>query len=407
MARATYQSARIPPDVPSDPGISGPLTDYLRNFALWCRNGFAEQLRNDTALPGVMLRGYDTPEDQNPAVWMLEASGSGTLALAPMALGSGKLGDPVAVGAGGYLPLSGGTLSGGLNFGSETAPNDDPTDLSRHITLYDEGYGFSVTGATLNIVSQSEPTIQCKGSEVYVSGNFHSTGAMFGSSVVRTQAPVNANCYFVLSDWNGTVRSDFYWEHTADQLIWTHQTGGHNFSLSADGWCHTSAPLMVQNATQIWNTGISYPGAAYGGGNRFAFGWNNIIAGYISAVVDNGNVAYALANASDERMKEDIDYSTFDCLSTVLELPLRQFRWKDVSDTANLASARAAKDAPVVPVGVVAQEIHKIFPAGVFPGDDTEDKLGAVWGLDQNVMISLLIGAVQQLTKRVAELEAR
>ena len=93
----TYQSARIPPDVPSDPGISGPLGVYLRNFALWCRNGFAEQLRNDTALPGVMLRGYDTPAGANPAVWMLECSGSGTLAVAPMALGSGKVGDPVPV----------------------------------------------------------------------------------------------------------------------------------------------------------------------------------------------------------------------------------------------------------------------------------------------------------------------
>ena len=94
----TPQSARIPPDVPSDPGISQALGVYLRNFSLWARNGFAEQMRNNVALQGVELRGYDTPAGENPNVWMLEASGSGTLALAPVALGTGKVGDPVAVG---------------------------------------------------------------------------------------------------------------------------------------------------------------------------------------------------------------------------------------------------------------------------------------------------------------------
>ena len=94
----TPQSARIPPDVPSDPGISSLLSAYLRNFALWCRDGFAEQMRNNQALRGVMLMGYDTPAGETPPVWMLEASVSGTLALAPVALGSGKVGDPVAVG---------------------------------------------------------------------------------------------------------------------------------------------------------------------------------------------------------------------------------------------------------------------------------------------------------------------
>ena len=93
----TPQSARIPPDVPSDPGISQALGVYLRNFSLWARNGFAEQMRNNVALQGVQLRGYDTPAGENPNVWMLEASGSGTLALAPVALGTGKVGDPVPV----------------------------------------------------------------------------------------------------------------------------------------------------------------------------------------------------------------------------------------------------------------------------------------------------------------------
>jgi hypothetical protein len=49
----------------------------------------------------------------------------------------------------------------------------------------------------------------------------------------------------------------------------------------------------------------------------------------------------------------------------------------------------------------------EVFPDGVTQGDTTADKLGHVWNLEVNTMISLLVGAVQQLTKRVEELEAR
>jgi hypothetical protein len=57
--RPTFQSARIPPDVPPDPKISDSLAQYLRTFANWCRIGFSEQLRNDTALPGILIQATD------------------------------------------------------------------------------------------------------------------------------------------------------------------------------------------------------------------------------------------------------------------------------------------------------------------------------------------------------------
>ena len=84
----TPMSARLPPDLPADASTSGALGVYLRNFALWCRNGFAEQMRNNEALQGLMLRGYDAPPGVNPKVWMLEVNQAGQLGLGPMALGS-------------------------------------------------------------------------------------------------------------------------------------------------------------------------------------------------------------------------------------------------------------------------------------------------------------------------------
>lgn len=50
-------------------------------------------------------------------------------------------------------PKSGGTLSGGLNFGSVVASG--PTDLSKHVALYASDYGFSITANRLNYVAPS------------------------------------------------------------------------------------------------------------------------------------------------------------------------------------------------------------------------------------------------------------
>ena len=86
----TPQSARIPPDVPSDPGISSALGVYLRNFALWARNGFAEQVRNDQANPGVLLRAYDTPAGASPKIFMVEVDSAGVIRVRPIGLGGGN-----------------------------------------------------------------------------------------------------------------------------------------------------------------------------------------------------------------------------------------------------------------------------------------------------------------------------
>jgi hypothetical protein len=68
------------------------------------------------------------------------------------AKGQATAGSNVAYVTGGpYLPLVGGTLSNGLHFGSAIAGS--AADTSRHITLYDTGYGFSITSGTLNVVA--------------------------------------------------------------------------------------------------------------------------------------------------------------------------------------------------------------------------------------------------------------
>jgi hypothetical protein len=45
------------------------------------------------------------------------------------------------------------TTVGPLHFGNRIAPNNNGWDTSAHITLWDTGYGFSITGGTLNVVA--------------------------------------------------------------------------------------------------------------------------------------------------------------------------------------------------------------------------------------------------------------
>ena len=86
----TPQAARIPPDVPSDPSISSALGVYLRNFALWARNGFAEQMRNNEAHPGVLVRAYDTAPGVNPKIFVIEVSTAGVIRARQIGLGGGN-----------------------------------------------------------------------------------------------------------------------------------------------------------------------------------------------------------------------------------------------------------------------------------------------------------------------------
>jgi hypothetical protein len=83
-------AAQPPPPLPSDPSIGNVLSNYLQQFSLWCRNGFAAKLSGNVALPGVILQANDTPAGAIPAVFMIQVKTDGTIVATPMPLGSGK-----------------------------------------------------------------------------------------------------------------------------------------------------------------------------------------------------------------------------------------------------------------------------------------------------------------------------
>ena len=98
-SQPTAASPQPPPDLPSMPDVSTTLSQYLRTFSLWCRNGFADKISGTTAQPGLMLQAYDaTTGALTPFVYLVgvKVTVTGNVPSAPTVtftlqpLGSGK-----------------------------------------------------------------------------------------------------------------------------------------------------------------------------------------------------------------------------------------------------------------------------------------------------------------------------
>ena len=96
---STPQSAQAPPTIPSDPSISVALTNYLNRLTLWCRNGFADKIKNNTAGPGILVQATDAATGAaTPFVYLVGVkvtvtggvASSPTVTFTAQPLGSGK-----------------------------------------------------------------------------------------------------------------------------------------------------------------------------------------------------------------------------------------------------------------------------------------------------------------------------
>lgn len=95
------------------------------------------------------------------------------------------------------------------------------------------------------------------------------------------------------------------------------------------------------------------------------------------------SVSGSWVNSSDERLKKNIQ-SLSDCLSKVLQLRGVSFERK----------INGAKE-----VGLIAQEVQKVFPEAVENGDD-------YLGLNYGALIGPIVAAIQELSAQVTTLQA-
>jgi hypothetical protein len=82
-----------PPPVPSDPSLGVSLSNYLNQFSLWCRRGFAAKMNANVALDGVLFQAYNPPAGAQPTVWMLQVNQGGNFVITQVALGTGQIGN--------------------------------------------------------------------------------------------------------------------------------------------------------------------------------------------------------------------------------------------------------------------------------------------------------------------------
>ena len=188
------------------------------------------------------------------------------------------------------------------------------------------------------------------------------------------------------------------------------------------GGLNVTGPFNALTQSYCYGGGWNYP--TLQGGHYFGFSWGLHVAGLASISVDTGGAYYAIASGSDERLKQDIAPSTYDCLAALQAIPLYEFRWKD--HTIPGEPVPVGPEAPLVPAGFVAQRLYEVHPHLVTKGNEAPLRSKAereainarkgkeevleggnfMWDIEKNNTIALLVGAVQQLTARVETLEA-
>ena len=158
------------------------------------------------------------------------------------------------------------------------------------------------------------------------------------------------------------------------------------------------------NGLSAGNLGLQ---TSLGGAHWYAFHWN----GNVFVNINNATGWLQLTNQCDERLKQDIAPTRFDCLAAVEKIPLYQFRWRDNSTPGDIKPVGSTPET-LVPIGLVAQRVEEVAPSLIVkppapPATASSDAPFNPMQIDTNTMFAVLIGAIQQLAARVEQLEAR
>lgn len=109
--------------------------------------------------------------------------------------------------------------------------------------------------------------------------------------------------------------------------------------------------------------------------------------------VDNADQGSINVTPCDIRLKKNVVPATHDALAAINAVELKEFDFLETS----VSPERHEK------IGFTAQQLIEAIPEAVYAKDDPD----AMWSVQLTPIVSYLIGAVQQLSQKVAELEAR
>jgi hypothetical protein len=139
--------------------------------------------------------------------------------------------------------------------------------------------------------------------------------------------------------------------------------------------------------------GVLDTGSTYGVSSWYGVFFNNVgtVAGSIQHTAST-TVAYA--TSSDNRLKENITYSS-SILDKLNDVKVRAFDWKD--------------DKHHTDYGFIAQELYDVFPEAVGKGDDAVDLTDpkGTWQVEYGRLTPMLLKAIQEQQALITNLTSR
>ena len=264
------------------------------------------------------------------------------------------------------LPLSGGTLSNGLNMQGNA------------VYVYQGAYGYCFYSASSALWLLSDQTF-----DFYSGGGF--------AQRFRT-----SELWFSQDGWRivaGSTGDLIYYDWASNPLMGL-SVGMNQMVVWSNLQCTGAYSIGTANGA-LW--GIVYANIS---GNGFRFRWDGT---YVNGIVNNSAVI-PLASACDERLKDDIAPASYDCLAALRKIRLYEYRWRDHQIPGR--PRYVPSDFPLMPVGFVAQRLDEDYPGSVMiPLIEKTDQGVGLQNADANIMMALLVGAVQELDNAITAKE--
>ena len=228
-------------------------------------------------------------------------------------------------------------------------------------------YGVGTVAAAINAVTQSVFDLAVGGVRVW------SATTQSGSAVAGTVTNIPWNIIT-----NGLTRFQF---EAAGKVVVGTAAGLGQFTVHYQG--PSTNGLTISEATDSVASNILCQRAGITG-NSLNF---RVVATIAGSINHPTLTTTAYNTSSDARLKKNIR-PVKDVGKIIDNIPVVSFDWKT--------------DGIHVPVGLIAQDVHGVFPQAVHEGHDVNED---PWMLDHSKMVPLLLKEIQSLRERVNVLE--
>jgi hypothetical protein len=289
-------------------------------------------------------------------------------------------------------------LNSALTYGGVTLTNN-VTGTGKMVLSASPTFTGTITAAAANLsgaFSSGNFTISTGGTNTIVSSNNSSTGGTY--NILSLNGAYSEGTNLGIEGGGGTdpnlyVQSG-YASSTSGNIVF--RIGGS--ALYTEAARFSSAGNLLLGATAAIDANLERLLVAYSAPktgasficnadtNNYAITFRN--SNGLVGSINTATTATAYNTSSDARLKTNIsDAATASALIDAIQV--RQFDWK--SDNSHQR------------YGMIAQELLEVAPEAVIVPTDPEDMMG----VDYSKLVPMLIKAIQELTTRLAALEAK